>query len=113
MPTWDQTPAVVDVVCVIGDDLGFSVAEDTPTFLVTGATVTADVYDASNLTTALVSMTTLIGPSGTCSFSLTDTQVTTLGAGQFVYRVRTTVSGSDRTILTGKFTVRGKAYSRG
>lgn len=110
MTTWQQVPAEADIVGVVDDDFSISIAETTAAYLVSGATLTAEVYARSDLATVLVTMTAAVTGNGTATVSLTDAQMTTLGAGTYLWRLQSLIGSTDRTVLTGTFKVKAKAY---
>lgn len=106
---WEQIPVKLDVVVVETDRFALSITESVPTYLATGSTVNADVYRPTDLATPELSLSTNISPSGTCAVTATAAQMTALGAGTYVWRLWSGVSGG-RTVASGAFVVRARAH---
>lgn len=113
MSTWEQVPATVDVVHVLGDSFELMITESTPTYLVTGATIAAAVFSRADevRSSPLLELTGAVSPSGTLTLSATAAAiVAALAAGSYVWRVRSTNGSTVRTVVTGEWTERMAGY---
>ena len=98
----DQRAANLPLFFNVGDDASVSltVTENGSAWVSTGATGTSAIIDVTG-TVVATNFTTAVS-TGALSFSLTRTQLTTLGAGTFTYWVAVTKSGLTRTWVAGK-----------
>lgn len=106
MASFRQTPARLDVVASAANDLEVTVA-------VTSAGVPWDwtTSTASSTITTIAgavkatNWTVDITVDGTLRFTLTDTDLSTLGAGVFKYAITITLAGNSRTWIAGSLTI--------
>jgi len=99
MPSYDQTPGVLNLSFVRGDDfstlIDFSIA-------MTGYTVAASMYSTvSGAEVQAFTVTAANAASGQYNISLTDTQTAALARGTYGWRMTWTENNATRTALTG------------
>jgi hypothetical protein len=100
MTTFSQTPGELDIEVGLGDDLSLLLDFD---ISLAGYTFAGMV----NSTPISIASTDLA--NGQITISLSDTQITALGAGNHRWYLIWTLSGASRRVLAGEFRVMGYA----
>jgi hypothetical protein len=99
MPSYDQTPGVLNLSFVRGDD--FSTLIDF-SITMTGYTVAASMFSTvSGAEVQAFTVTAANAANGQFNISLTDTQTAALARGTYGWRMTWTENAATRTALTG------------
>jgi hypothetical protein len=100
MPSYDQTPGVLNLSFVRNDD--FSALIDFNPLNMTGYTVAASIFSTvSGAEVQAFTVTAANAASGQYNISLTDTQTAALARGTYGWRMTWTENNATRTALTG------------
>jgi hypothetical protein len=100
MPSYDQTPGVLNLSFVRGDDV--STLIDFSPITMTGYQVTASMYSlVSGADVQAFTVTAANAANGQFNISLTDTQTAALARGTYGWRMTWTENAATRTALTG------------
>ena len=100
-----QAPATLNIVGVVGDDLTVTlgVTENGADYSWTGVTVTTGISSGGSL--VATNWTTSTPTDGVLVLSLTDTQMTTLGADTYQFYVQFTKASATRSLIAGQLLV--------
>src|SRR3990167_2807901 len=101
MAEFEQIPGELDIEVGLGDDLSMLVDFD---IVLTGYTFSAKVEHAATTTDITVTSTNLA--VGQITMSLTDAQITAIGAGSHRWYLTWTTGTTSRRVLAGVFTIK-------